>query len=70
MRTYPFRTGLFALAAVLATASTAAAHPHVYVTIVSELVYNPDGTVKAIRHAWTFDDMFSAFAIRGIEDKR
>ena len=55
---------------MLATASTAAAHPHVYVTMVSELVYNPDGTVKAIRHAWTFDDMFSAFAIRGIEDKR
>ena len=29
-----------------------------------------DGSVVGVRHAWTFDDMFSAFAIQGIEAKK
>jgi len=70
MRTHPLRIGLFTLAAVLAVAGSASAHPHVFVTMVSELVYAPDGTVKAVRHAWTFDDMFSVFATQGIESKK
>ena len=36
----------------------------------SELVYGPDGTITGIRHAWTFDDMFSAFATQGIDSKQ
>jgi len=70
MSTHRFRTALLALATILATAGTAAAHPHVFVTMVNELVYNPDGTVKAIKHAWTFDDMFSVFATQGLEAKK
>jgi len=70
MCTHPLRTGFFALAAVLASAGTAAAHPHVFVTMVSELIYAPDGTVKGIKHAWTFDDMFSVFATQGLESKK
>jgi ABC-type uncharacterized transport system substrate-binding protein len=37
----------------------ARAHPHVWVTMTSELLYAPDGSVTGVRHAWTFDDMFS-----------
>jgi ABC-type uncharacterized transport system substrate-binding protein len=48
----------------------AAAHPHVWVSMTSELVYAPDGTLKGIRHAWTFDDMFSVFATQGLEAKK
>jgi ABC-type uncharacterized transport system substrate-binding protein len=59
-----------ALAGLVATAHTASAHPHVWVTMRSELVYAPDGTVTGIRHAWTFDDMFSAFATQGIDSKK
>jgi ABC-type uncharacterized transport system substrate-binding protein len=55
------------LASLVATIHSAAAHPHVWVTMRSELVYAPDGTVTGIRHAWTFDDMFSAFATQGID---
>lgn len=58
-----------ALAAVACTGAAASAHPHVWVTIKSELVYAPDGSVTGVRHAWTFDDMFSAFATQGIEAK-
>ncbi len=59
-----------ALTGLVATVHTAAAHPHVWVTMRSELVYAPDGTITGIRHAWTFDDMFSAFATQGIDSKK
>jgi len=66
--------GFAAMAALAAAISTttvtpASAHPHVWVTMTSEVVYAPDGAVTGIRHAWTFDDMYSAFATQGIESK-
>jgi len=48
----------------------ASAHPHVWVTMKSQVVYAPDGSVTGVRHAWTFDDMFSTFATQGIESKQ
>jgi ABC-type uncharacterized transport system substrate-binding protein len=59
-----------ALATVAMVGTAASAHPHVWVTIKSELVYTPDGSVTGVRQAWTFDDMFSAFALQGIEAKK
>jgi ABC-type uncharacterized transport system substrate-binding protein len=50
-------------------AAPARAHPHVWVTMKSEVIYAPDGTVTGVRHAWAFDDMFSAFATQGMESK-
>ena len=38
----------------------ASAHPHVMVAVSSEVIFD-DGKVTAIRHHWTFDDMYSAF---------
>jgi ABC-type uncharacterized transport system substrate-binding protein len=46
--------------------SRAEAHPHVWVTFHSEVLYAADGTMTGVRHAWTFDDMFSAYALQGI----
>jgi ABC-type uncharacterized transport system substrate-binding protein len=46
------------------------AHPHVWVTVKSEVVYAADGSVTGVRHAWTFDDMFSAFATQGLDAKK
>ena len=46
------------------------AHPHVWVTMKSEVVYAADGSVTGVRHAWTFDDMFSAFATQGLDAKK
>ncbi|HZC95084.1 MAG TPA: DUF1007 family protein [Bradyrhizobium sp.] len=45
--------------------SRAEAHPHVWVSFHSEVLYAADGTMTAVRHAWTFDDMFSAYALQG-----
>jgi len=64
-----FRTLLGSLVVLLAVGA-AQAHPHVWVTMTSELVYAPDGAVTGVRHAWAFDDMFSAFATQGIETKQ
>jgi ABC-type uncharacterized transport system substrate-binding protein len=33
------------------------------------LIFAPDGSVTGVRHAWTFDDMFSTFAIQGLKSK-
>lgn len=56
--------------AVLALGVTAAqAHPHVFVTAKSEIVYAADGTITGVRHAWSFDDSFSAYATQGLDQK-
>ncbi|MCC8942296.1 DUF1007 family protein [Bradyrhizobium sp. Arg68] len=59
---------VLAAAAVLGAAA-AQAHPHVWITAKSELIYAADGTITGVRHAWTFDDMFSTYALQGIETK-
>ena len=59
---------LFAGALVLVP-QAALAHPHVWITATSELIYAPDGAITGVRHAWTFDDMFSTYAVQGIETK-
>ncbi|HTV34928.1 MAG TPA: DUF1007 family protein [Xanthobacteraceae bacterium] len=56
-----------ALGGIAAPTCQASAHPHVWVTIRSELIYAPDGSVTSVRHAWTFDDMFSSFATTGLQ---
>ena len=58
------------LAVVLAFgAREAQAHPHVFITASSQVIYAPDGSMTGVRHAWTFDDMFSTYALQGIETK-
>src|SRR5215510_3464406 len=65
-----FSTILATFAGVALAGAAASAHPHVWVTMQSELVYAPDGTLTGVRHAWTFDDMFSVFATQGLEAKK
>jgi nickel/cobalt transporter (NicO) family protein len=61
------RFGLFAaLLLCLFSALPAAAHPHVFVTVKSTIVFE-NGVPKAVRHNWRFDDMFSAFAVQGLD---
>ena len=71
MRRVTFHLIGWLLAGFLAAFSPAPAraHPHVWITSVSELIYASDGSITGVRHAWTFDDMFSSYAIQGIETK-
>jgi ABC-type uncharacterized transport system substrate-binding protein len=65
-----FRILTIALTSLLIAAGAASAHPHVWVTMKSAVVYGPDGSITGVRHAWTFDDMYSAFAVQGLESKK
>ena len=58
-----------AVAAVVVMSTSAWAHPHVWVTVKSDLIFAPDGSLTSVRHAWAFDDMFSTFAIQGLKSK-
>jgi ABC-type uncharacterized transport system substrate-binding protein len=61
---------LFLIAAAFGAAITGAqAHPHVWVTVHTEVVYGADGSVTGVKQKWAFDDMFSAFATQGLESK-
>jgi ABC-type uncharacterized transport system substrate-binding protein len=61
--------GFCMMVALAMMASAAQAHPHVWIVAKSELVYAPDGSITGVRHAWTFDDMFSTYALQGLEQK-
>ena len=61
---------LFALICGAAFGGAAAeAHPHVWITARSEVVYGTDGAMTGVRHAWTFDEMFTTYALQGIATK-
>ena len=63
------RLAVLVAASAVLPAGQAEAHPHVWATIKTDLLYAADGSVSGVRHAWTFDDMFSAFATVGIKAK-
>ena len=48
-------------------AAPALAHPHVWVEARAEVMFGKDGKVDAIRNEWVFDEMYSAFAVQGLE---
>ncbi|MCK0198971.1 DUF1007 family protein [Ancylobacter sp. 6x-1] len=58
---------LLAVLLLLACAGPALAHPHVWVSVTTEIDYAPDGTVRGVKHDWTFDEGFSTFALQGLE---
>ncbi|MDJ1158335.1 DUF1007 family protein [Chelatococcus sp. SYSU_G07232] len=53
--------------AALAAAGPALAHPHVWVTVKSEIVYTAEGKVSGVRHSFVFDAAYSAFAVQGLD---
>ncbi|MDO9439837.1 MAG: DUF1007 family protein [Beijerinckiaceae bacterium] len=52
--------------ALLGSAGAAMAHPHVFVVVKSDVLFDAQGKVSGVRHSWTFDEMYSAFATTGI----
>jgi ABC-type uncharacterized transport system substrate-binding protein len=55
-----------ALALSAAAAAPAGAHPHVWITVKSQIAFTPDGKVAAVIHDWVFDEMYSSFATQGL----
>ena len=52
---------------VLAGTMPALAHPHVWVEAQAQVLFDKTGKVDGIRNTWVFDEMYSAFAVQGIE---
>lgn len=63
------RSWIVAALLMMSSASAVVAHPHVWVTMTEELIYSGDGALTGIRHHWTFDEMFSSYAVQGIPAK-
>ena len=45
----------------------AAAHPHVWATVRSEIVLGPNHQITGIRHHWTFDEFYTAMAVEALD---
>jgi len=61
------RARLFLVAVLCAVPCGLSAHPHVLVDAKSEVVFDADGRMTAVRHIWRFDPAFSAYAIQGLD---
>jgi ABC-type uncharacterized transport system substrate-binding protein len=63
------RVGVFALAALLASgwANPVLSHPHVWITMRSDVVFNGDGLIRGINLEWSFDDGYTQMALDGLD---
>lgn len=59
------RTVLCAVPFALAP-HVASAHPHVWVNVETTVIYDA-GKVAGFKHRWTFDDMYTAMAVQGLD---
>ena len=61
------RSAMIGASLTLTALTTAAlAHPHVWVTYAAVIAYDKEA-VTAIDHVWTFDEMYTAMAIEGLD---
>lgn len=44
-----------------------AAHPHVWVTVETEVEVSDTKDITGFRHRWTFDEFYTAFAVQGLD---
>lgn len=58
--------GASALALLVAGATGASAHPHVWITYETTVVYE-NGALAGFDHVWTFDDMYTSMAVQGLD---
>lgn len=63
------RAMLLVATSAIFCALPARAHPHVWVTYETTIVYDK-GAIVALDHVWTFDDMYTAMAIEGLDTNK
>lgn len=70
MRFRAFRAACLAAAGFVVTALTsggASAHPHVWVTVETQLLTDAQKSITGFRHAWIFDEFYTSFALNGLD---
>lgn len=63
----PLLSLLLASALSLAAPLCARAHPHIFIDAEADITLGEDGDLAAISHVWTFDPLFSAWLVQGID---
>lgn len=62
------RAALPALAILTwAAASPAQAHPHVWIEMQSEVIFDAQGLISGVKLTWTFDDGYAQVALDGLD---
>lgn len=74
MRRRDIRTGLstllWSLVVAAFAATTARAHPHVWISVRCEFVFNADREPVGLIEHWTFDEMYSSVAVMDVSRDR
>ncbi len=55
------------LAAGFFTPLPVLAHPHVWVMVNTEVQFDENRRITGFRHTWTFDEVYTAFAVQGLD---
>jgi ABC-type nickel/cobalt efflux system permease component RcnA/ABC-type uncharacterized transport system substrate-binding protein len=63
------KQGFAAAALVLGLSLQVQAHPHVWVTFETTLLYE-QGAFTGLRHKWSFDEFYTAMAIEGLDKNK
>ena len=58
-----------AACSLAATTLGAVAHPHVWITVETTVLYDK-GTFTGLQHKWTFDEFYTAMAIEGLDKNK
>jgi len=53
--------------AMLLAFTPAHAHPHVWVSVETKVLFNQGGAITGFRHKWIFDEFYTAFALQGMD---
>jgi ABC-type uncharacterized transport system substrate-binding protein len=61
--------GMAGAALLLAAALPAQAHPHVWVTVETTVLYQ-GGAFSGLGHKWTFDEFYTAMAVEGLDKNK
>jgi ABC-type uncharacterized transport system substrate-binding protein len=61
------KLGLAVVAATFGFITGVAAHPHVWVTMQTEVEFGPNNEIVAFKHKWTFDEYYTEFALTGLD---
>ena len=61
------RAALLASAILFAASTGTKAHPHVWVSMRSDIVFNDDGLIKGVNLEWAFDDNYTEMALDGLD---
>ena len=55
--------------ALVVPVRTAAAHPHAWIDMTVQVIFDPAGDVSGLRENWLLDEFYTAFALEGMDAK-